>query len=93
MYQAFLRSYHSAPRPPTLSLVSKVSLFLSRPACVSPVELTDARVGVKGEGGGARGAKSYDREKAWPFINHSLLSAYLYSALFVQIIPIAVLAA
>jgi hypothetical protein len=28
----------------------------------------------EGEGGG-RGAESYDRKKAWPSINHSLLSA------------------
>ncbi len=46
----------------------------------------------KGEGGGARGAKSYDRKKAWSFINHSILSAYLYPALFAHSLPIAVLA-
>jgi hypothetical protein len=51
---------------------------------VSPVELTDAR----GEGGrGGRGAKSYNREKAWPSVNNSILSlrdqlvASLYSTL------------
>ncbi len=27
-----------------------------------------------GEGGGGRGAESYDREKAWPSINHTILS-------------------
>ncbi len=36
---------------------------------MSPVELT-------GGVGGRRGAKSYDREKAWPSVNHSILSAY-----------------
>jgi hypothetical protein len=28
---------------------------------------------------GGRGAKSYDCEKAWPSINHSILSGYKYS--------------
>jgi hypothetical protein len=37
---------------------------LSQSSCVSPVELT--------EGGGG---KTYDREKAWPSINHLILSA------------------
>ncbi len=38
---------------------------------MSPVELTDVR--VEGEGGGG-GAKSYDGEKAWSYINRSILS-------------------
>jgi hypothetical protein len=33
---------------------------------VSPVELTE---GIWG-GGGGRGAKSYDGEKIWAFVNH-----------------------
>jgi hypothetical protein len=45
-----------------------MSLFLSLP--VLPVKLTDGEGGEDG-----RGAKSYDREKAWPSRNHSLLSA------------------
>ncbi len=53
-------SFDLAPRPP-----SPVSL--SQSSCVSPVELTDGRVGEKG-------AKAYDGEKAWTSINHSLLS-------------------
>jgi hypothetical protein len=40
---------------------------LSQSSCVSPVELTNGR--------GGRGAKTYDDEKAWPSINHSILSA------------------
>jgi hypothetical protein len=42
---------------------------LSQSSCVSPVELTDGR-GGRGE----RGAKSYDSEKAWSSINHTILS-------------------
>jgi hypothetical protein len=44
---------------------------LSQSSCASPVELTDGR-GVR-EGGGV-GAKSYDREKIWSSVNHSILS-------------------
>jgi hypothetical protein len=50
---------------PSPSPVSK----LSSSSCVSPVELTDGRRG--GSGGGAR---SYDAEKAWSYIYHSILS-------------------
>jgi hypothetical protein len=39
---------------------------LSQSSCVSPVTITDGRVG---EGGGG------DVEKAWPSVNHSILSA------------------
>jgi hypothetical protein len=28
-------------------------------------------------GGGGRGAKSYDREKVWPSIRHSILSVFI----------------
>jgi hypothetical protein len=38
---------------------------------VTPVELSDER---GGEGGGGRGAESYDCKKAWPSINRSMLS-------------------
>ncbi len=41
--------------------VSKLSLFLGLPVC------RGSRVEVGG-------AKSYDHEQAWPFINHSILS-------------------
>ncbi len=53
---------------PTPSTVRKLSLFLSHPACGAG-ELTDER-----RGGG--GAKSSDRENAWPSINHSILSVW-----------------
>jgi hypothetical protein len=52
------------PRPTSCQqLVS-----LSQSYCVLPVELADGR-----EGGG-RGAKLNDRDKAFPSINHSILS-------------------
>jgi hypothetical protein len=47
------------------------AVSLSQSSCVSPVELTDGRKAGKGVGG----AKSYDREKVWPSINHSILTA------------------
>ncbi len=53
------------PPPPPFSLVS-----LSQSCCELPVNLTNER----GEGVGG-GAKSYDGEKAWSSINHSILSA------------------
>ncbi len=65
--QAFLGSYDSAPRPPP-PLQQIVSL--SQSSCVSPVQLTEGRVG----GGGGRGAESYERKEAWVFINRSILS-------------------
>jgi hypothetical protein len=56
-----------APRPPhPPSLVSKLSLFLRLPV----FRRSSLR---KGEGGGG-GAKSYDGEKVWASINHSVLS-------------------
>jgi hypothetical protein len=66
---AFSRSYDVAP-PPTLSCQQVVSV--SQSSCVSPVELTD---GIGGEEGGG-GAKTYDGEKAWSSINHSILSGW-----------------
>ncbi len=68
--QASLRSQDSAPRPPPSppSPVSRCLSFSSFLCHVSPVDLTDGR------GGSGRGAKSYDREKAWTSINHSILS-------------------
>jgi hypothetical protein len=55
------------PVPPS---PSATFLFLSLP--LSSVDLTCKR----GEGGGRRSksVQSYDREKAWPSINHSILS-------------------
>jgi hypothetical protein len=42
---------------------------LSQSSCVTPVALTDGRIG----GGGGGGAKSYGSEKAMSSINHSVL--------------------
>ncbi len=54
---------------PYFSLFSRPQvILLSQSSCVSPVGLADGR-------GGGRGAKSYDREKAWPSIHHSKLSS------------------
>ncbi len=63
--QAFSPSYDLAPASP--SHVSTVSL--SQSSCVSPVELSDGR-----GGGGSGRSQSYDRQKAWSSINHSILS-------------------
>jgi hypothetical protein len=52
---------HLLPPSPATGLFFPVS------PCVA-AELTD---GIWGEGGG-RGAKSYDRDTAWPSINHSI---------------------
>ncbi len=66
------RLSYSAPCPPPSSPFpfSKLSLFLSLPVC--PVEYTDGSGGRRG----GRGAKSYDRKKACPSINHSILSGW-----------------
>ncbi len=55
------------PHPLPSSPESKLSLFLSIPGRGSNL-LTEY-----GEGRGRGGAKSHDREKAWPYINHSIL--------------------
>jgi hypothetical protein len=54
--------------PPSSGTGSKLPLFLSLPVCRRSILLTGE------EGGGGRGAKSDDREKAWSSINHSILS-------------------
>ncbi len=65
---------HAHPLPPSPS-VSKLPIFLSLPVC--------RRSRVGGEGG--LGSNSYDREKAWPSVNHSILSVRgLRRGLFVQ---------
>ncbi len=64
--QALSPSYDWAPSP----LLSSRQVFLSQSSCVSPVEPSDGR----GGGGDVGGAKSYDGEKAWSSINHSVLS-------------------
>jgi hypothetical protein len=45
----------------------------SQSSCVLPVEITEGR-----GGGGGRGAEAYDRKKALPSINHSILAAPLH---------------
>ncbi len=40
---------------------------------MSPFELTDGREGVGGVG---RGSKSFERDEAWPSINHSIFSGF-----------------
>jgi hypothetical protein len=64
--QTFSPSYDMT-RPP-LSLQQVVSL--SQSCCVSLVELTYG----KRAGGVGGGAKSYDGENSWSFINHSIHS-------------------
>jgi hypothetical protein len=69
--QVFLRrmiQLLAHPLPPFLHLSSEQVVSLSQSFRVLPVELTD------GGGRGGRGAKSHDLEKAWPTINHSILS-------------------
>ncbi len=67
--QAYLRSSDSTPRvapPPPLPSAS----WLSFSGFLSSSLLTGVGRGV----GCGRGAKSYDSEKAWSYINHSILS-------------------
>jgi hypothetical protein len=68
--QAFLRSYDSALIPSPL--LPSFSVFLYMVA---------GRAYWRGWGGGGRGAKLYDREKAWPSLDHSILSGGLGSTL------------
>jgi hypothetical protein len=60
-----LSSYDSARPPPSDTLLSARCHSFLVFLCLSPVELTDGRVGG--------GAKLYDGEKAWSSINHSIL--------------------
>ncbi len=62
----------SSPALSPLPSFCNLSLFLSLPARCQSSFLTE-EVGDWG-GGGGRGAKSYDGEKAWSSINHSILS-------------------
>jgi hypothetical protein len=55
------------PLPPLLS-----ATCLSFSVCVSPIKLTDGKW-WEGVGLGAK-SKSYDGKKAWPSLNHSILS-------------------
>ncbi len=56
------------PLPPPLQSANYLS---SQSSCVSPVEITDGRVGG--------GAKSCDDEKAWSSINHLILLVRTYT--------------
>ncbi len=55
---------------PLIPLSFQQLVSLSQSSRGSPVELTDWRAG----GGDGRGAKLYDGEKAWPSMNHLILS-------------------
>jgi hypothetical protein len=67
-YEAFMPSYDFASPSPPPSPVSKLSLILSLPVCRRSSSLT-------GERAGGGGAKSYDDEKIWYSMIHSILSA------------------
>jgi hypothetical protein len=67
-----------APLPSANCTVS-----LTQSSCVSPVELTDGD-GRGRAGQGGHEAKSYDIEKAWSSINHSILSGLETSLYFVS---------
>ncbi len=69
--QSFLLSYmmRSAPRPPLYPSLPSASCLLSQLHVCGRLSL-QTREG----GGGGRGAKLYDGEKAWPSINHSKLN-------------------
>ncbi len=71
--QASLRSYGSvyANPPPRPSLPSRLPLILTLPVC----RQSSLYWRERGGGGGGREAESYNRKKAWPSINRSLLSA------------------
>ncbi len=68
----------SAPRPPLSPILPSASCLLSQSSFVSLVELTD--------GGGGRETKSYDGEKAWPSITHSILPGPSTLQLFIEAI-------
>ncbi len=70
--QAFSPSYNLAPPPHPLPSASCLSF--------SVFQFVTGRTYWRkmGEGGGG-GAKSFDNEKAWYSVNHSILSGYVYS--------------
>ncbi len=74
--------FGSSPSPFSPFPVSNLSLFLSLPVCHRSSLLTGN--GGKGWGLG-RGAKSYDRNTAWPSINHAILSVYSYCERQIQL--------
>jgi hypothetical protein len=69
--QAFSPSKDLAPPRPPPPLARQQVVFLSQSFCGSPVELTDGREGVSGGG-----VETYDGEKTWSSINHSILKTY-----------------
>ncbi len=72
-YQGFLAVVRLSPsRPPYPPLPSASSLSFSGFLCVAGRANWRERCGV----GGGRGAKSYNHEEAWLFLNFSILSAY-----------------
>ncbi len=64
------------PLPPSVTPVSKLSLLLSLPVFRLSSFLSEERGLGKGRAGFRR--KSYDAEKAWPSLHHSILSAAQY---------------
>ncbi len=71
--QVFSRSYDLDPRPPPPPFpVSKLGRRHKRRLSEKERQLADNR----GRGRGGRGAESYERKKAWSFINRSILSAF-----------------
>jgi hypothetical protein len=69
--QASLRSHDSAPRPPSSPLFHQQVVPLCQSSCVSPAELTDGRKGREGVG---KEPNHTTALKAWPSVNHSILS-------------------
>ncbi len=67
-----MQSYSSAPRPPPPPLPSTIFLSFSVFLCVAGRACWQESGGM-GEGEEPN-PKSYDREKALPFKNHSMLS-------------------
>ncbi len=71
--QGFLPVIWFGSKPTPLPPLPSVSCLFFLSSCVSPVEIT---YGLRERmGGGGRGARSYDREKAWPSTNSILSGA------------------
>ncbi len=60
--------FDSMPTPFSPSILSATGLYFSDFLCV----VGRAYVGEGKDWKGGRGAESYDRKEAWPFINHSI---------------------
>ncbi len=80
--RAFLRSYDSAPHPPHSPSPAATCLSFSVFQCVAGRAYWRGRGWAK-----SQTTKLYDREKAWPSMNHSILSGATVQALWE--IPVA----